>query len=57
MRDIMVLSGVWYSGALQAEAPVPTLPPTLLLMKVGYSILMGLSYGITKWIYSFIHSG
>ena len=57
MRDIMVLSGVWYSGALQAEAPIPTFPPTLLLMKVGYSILIGLSYGITKWFHTSIHTG
>lgn len=53
----MVLSGVWFSGAAQAEAPTPTLPPTLLLMKVGYSILIGLSYGITKWFHEIIQSG
>ena len=57
MRDIMVLSGVWFSGALQAEAPGPTLPPTLLLMKVGYSILIGLSYGIKTWIYTSVYTG
>lgn len=56
MRDIMVLSGVWFSGALQEEVPTTTLPPTLLLMKVGYSILMGLSYGITKWFHISIHT-
>ena len=53
----MVLSGVWFSGALQAEAPGPTLPPTLLLMKVGYSILIGLSYGIKTWIYTSVYTG
>lgn len=57
MRDIMVLSGVWFSGAAQAEAPTPTLPPTLLLMRVGYSILIGLSYGITKWLHEIVQSG
>jgi len=56
MRDIMVLSGVWYSGALIAEAPGPTLPPTLLLMKVGYCFI-GLLYGTQKWFHISLHTG
>ena len=56
MRDIMVLSGVWFSGALQAEAPGPTLPPTLLLMRVGYCFI-GLLYGTTTWVYTSVYTG
>ena len=56
MRDILVLSGVWFSGALAVEAPIPTLPPTLLLMRVGYCFI-GLLYGTTKWFYTIIQPG
>jgi len=51
----MVLSGVWFSGAL-AEEGVPTLPPTLLLMKVGYCFI-GLLYGTQKWFHISLHTG
>ena len=58
MRDILAIQGVWFAGAATVEAPVaPALTSTLLLMKVGYSILIGLSYGIEKWFHTFLHTG
>ena len=57
MRDLLAIQGVWFAGAATVETPTPTLTSTLLLMKVGYSILIGLSYGITKWFHTSIHTG
>ena len=58
MRDLLAIQGVWFAGAATVEAPAaPALSSTLLLMKVGYSILIGLSYGITKWFHTSIHTG
>ena len=57
MRDLLVMQGVWFAGAAIVEAPTPTLTSTLLLMRVGYSILIGLSYGITKWFHTSLHTG
>ena len=57
MRDLLVMQGVWFAGAATVEAPTPTLTSTLLLMKVGYSLLIGLSYGITKWFHTSLHTG
>ena len=55
MRDLLAIQGVWFAGAAVA-APDSAATPMLTLMRVG-QILIGLSYGITKWIHSIIYSG
>ena len=55
MRDLLAIQGVWFAGAVEV-APSGVATPMLTLMRVG-QILIGLSYGITKWIHSIIYSG
>ena len=54
MRDLLVIQGVWFAGAVEV-APSGVATPMLTLMRVGSFI--GLLYGITKWIHSIIYSG
>lgn len=50
--------GYWHVDYWAEQAAGPTGPPTgsLLLMRVGYCFI-GLIYGITKWLHTFIQSG
>ena len=48
MRDLMSIQGIWLDGAPPQAGGVTY---NLLLLKVG-SLLIGIFYGITKWLHT-----
>lgn len=55
MRDLLVIQGIWFAGALTPGSPGLSSAGSLLLMKVGYCFI-GLLYGIKEWFHISIYS-